>query len=111
MKPILFVLISVILFSCGGKAPESNSVIVGAVQDTYKIVDINTPKHFSVTIQNLRTGQVYENLCRRKWCSGYRGGPKRGDTVILTTIIHRDTIKKYDWNEPSTQDLLEMYCK
>ncbi len=105
-------IVLLILSSCGGVGRNHNSIIVGSSKDDYRIISIDPPKHFSVTVQNLRTNEIFQKVGRKKRCYRYRNGPKKGDVVKITTLIYRDTLKNYKWNQPSDDDVLDLYyCK
>jgi len=111
MKFIIF-LGALALFSCAGEGTyrESRSVIVGWAEDKYKIIGVDPPRHFHVSVQNLRTGRIYHNIGRRKRCNSWRNGPKMWEVVTIATIQHRDTVNNLLWEEPSERDVVQLYC-
>lgn len=39
---------------------------------TYKLVSLKQPKHFRVTLQDIQTGKIYENVNVSKHCNRWR---------------------------------------
>lgn len=112
MKKTIIIAFLTSFLSCkNSNTYESNSVIIGSVEDRYKILEIDPPKHFDVKIQNLRTGLVYNEIGNRKHCNSWRQGPKVDEIVTITTIIHKDTVSGLIWHEPLDDDIINLYCE
>lgn len=110
MNKFIILLIILLTISCQ-KPPQSHSVIIGLVRDQYKILEIDPPKHFDISIQSLRTGIIYNEIGNRKHCNSWRSGPSIGSIITLTTIIHKDTIENYFWYEPLDEEVINLYCR
>ncbi len=112
MKNLVVFLLSILLSSCTKSYNyKHNSVIIGSIEDKYKILEIDPPKHFDVKIQHLRTGFVYYEIGNRKHCNSWRTGPKVGEIITITTTIYKDTVSGLIWHEPLDDDIINLYCR
>lgn len=65
--------------------------------ETYEIVYINKPKHFSVNLKHLETGHIFENVGRRKHCSRWRNSPI-GTKISVNTFYYENGTFSVDSN-------------
>lgn len=88
-KPILLAAAAIFaMTACKGPEP------IRTVEKTYEITDLKRPKHFLVTVRDVETGQVNENLYVSKHCFEW------GRLKVGSLWIFKETT--YRWSDGST---------
>jgi hypothetical protein len=87
-KACLAALVSLTLFGCEKPDTEASQKISKVTYESYEIVYINPPKHYSVNLRHLKTGHVFENTAGRKHCNRWREAPV--GTIISVKTYHYD---------------------
>lgn len=64
----LMFLVIVSLTGCESR----QDLVINSVTKTYKIVEIKRPKHFRVSIEDVKTGETFNNLSVSKHCNNWR---------------------------------------
>jgi hypothetical protein len=90
MKYLLLGLL--LVASC--KEPEPRRY-TKSVQDEYEVTEVNPPKHFYVTLKNLRTGEVYKHEYVSKHCNTWRETAYVGKRVLLYRVSWMEEGKEY----------------
>lgn len=62
--------------------------LVETTQQTFEVTHVNPPKHFHVTLRNVDTGQVFEDIYVSKRCSRWEEVPV-GTTLTLSVGTYR----------------------
>ncbi len=96
------------LFFCFG-CVNKHEIVTNRKNEKYIIWNIDPPKRFKVSIQNIQTGVVYQNVITSKRCSSWKNGPKEGDTVWINTITYKDTINGQTRVFPDVTELKKLY--
>lgn len=81
-KVLLTILVAISLAGCEKTVIESSKVV------NYKIIDIKSPKHFRVTLQD-NTGRVFQNVAVSKHCNRWREVQLNTKVSLVTDIMKR----------------------
>lgn len=106
MKKLLVVLAALTLTACAPARDEGELVKTEFLE--YEIIEMNRPKHFSVTLRNVKTGDVFNDIGRSKHCNWHNNW-KIGDKITVKSRFYKkpDGLVVY---APSDDDVNTIIC-
>lgn len=102
MKYFILSLCSLLMFSCSAPAKEDSRKSV-----KMRIIQIYPPKHFSVDLENVVTGEKWFNVYVSKRCSNWKSIPANTE-LIMIEYSYSDGHRKY--RELDGHEIYRKYC-
>lgn len=87
MNKILSILVcGLLLQSCGPR----ETVVIKTYTRQFEVLDINQPKHFSVTLLDVQNHKLFEGVGRSKHCNSWddNGRPKLNDVITVKVYTY-----------------------
>lgn len=88
LKALAVAALSVSLAACEPGPGNRETMVLSQEWRTYRILDIDPPKHFHVDLIDVETMQYFKDEGRRKHCNAWRKWEEGQDVRILTERFH-----------------------
>jgi hypothetical protein len=100
------------LVACG---LDHNRVYTKSYKKDFKVLKINQPKHFSVTLLDMSNHVLFEHVGNSKHCNNWNnvGKPSLHDTISVSVheYYYTDDPKKIMYYEPNDTDVNNIFCR
>lgn len=89
MKLISIIFVTLLVSACNSSLidPDETVIVKEEIRE-YEVVEINRPKHFSVTLLDVQTHKLFHNHSRSKHCNNWRKN-KLHEIVRIKTVYYK----------------------